>query len=53
VDIYRDGQAKRVGTFLTMEEAKDAHEQALRRENPGLHAAPERVERASNPGRVR
>jgi hypothetical protein len=52
VDLYRDGQAKRVGTFLTLEEAKDAHEQALRRENPGLHAAPERVERSADPAPV-
>jgi hypothetical protein len=49
VDIYRDGQAQRVGTFLTLQDAKEAHQGALRRENPDLHAAPERVERPSNP----
>jgi hypothetical protein len=48
VDIYRNGQAWRVGTFLTLNEAQDAHQEALRRENPDLHAAPERVERPSN-----
>lgn len=26
VDIYRNGQAKRVGTFLTLKEAQDAHQ---------------------------
>jgi hypothetical protein len=48
VDVYRNGQAKRVGTFLTLKEAQDAHQEALLRENPDLHTAPERVERASN-----
>jgi hypothetical protein len=58
VDIYRNGQAWRVGTFLTLKEAQDAHQEALRRENPDLHRAPDRVERpggaeqaqGSNPG---
>jgi hypothetical protein len=53
VDLYRDGQAKRVGTFWTLKEAKEAHQEALRRENPGLHAAPERVERSADPAPVR
>jgi hypothetical protein len=47
VDLYRDGEAKRVGTFLTLKEAQDAHQKALRLENPDLHTAPERVERAA------
>jgi hypothetical protein len=47
VDIYRDGRAKRVGTFLTLQDAKEAHQSALRRENPDLHTAPARVERPS------
>jgi hypothetical protein len=45
VDIYRDGQAKRVGTFFTRKEALEAHERALRLENPDLHTAPEVVNR--------
>jgi hypothetical protein len=49
VDIYRDGQAKRVGTFFTQKEAVEAQRQALERENPDLHAAPEQVERATIP----
>jgi hypothetical protein len=49
VDLYRDGQARRVGTFLTLKDAQDAYEEALRRENPELHAAPERVERSAEP----
>jgi hypothetical protein len=49
VDIYRDGRAQRVGTFLTLQDAREAHQAALRRENPHLHTAPERVERPSNP----
>jgi hypothetical protein len=53
VDIYRNGQARRVGTFLTLQDAKDAHQEALRRENPDLHAGPERVERPSNPAPAR
>jgi hypothetical protein len=47
VDIYRDGRAQRVGTFLTLQDAKEAQQTALRRENPDLHTAPERVERPS------
>jgi hypothetical protein len=50
VDLYRDGQTQRVGTFLTLKDAQDAHREALRQENPDLHAAPERVERPSASG---
>jgi hypothetical protein len=52
VDIYRDGQAERVGTFLTLQDAKEAHQTALWRENPDLHTAPERVARSNNPAPV-
>jgi hypothetical protein len=45
VDLYGDGRAKRVGTFLTLQDAQDAHREALRQENPDLHTAPERVKR--------
>jgi hypothetical protein len=45
VDVYRNGQAWRVGTFLTKKDAVDAYHEALRRENPDLHTAPEVVER--------
>jgi hypothetical protein len=48
VDIYRDGQVRRVGTFFTLKDAQEAYDQALRRENPDLHTAPEKVERSSN-----
>lgn len=48
VDIYRNGQAKRVGTFLTLKEAKEAQQKALQNENPDLHTAPARVVRPSN-----
>src|SRR5262249_20745590 len=49
VDVYRNGRARRVGTFLTLGEAQDAYQEALRRENPDLHTAPEVVERAGIP----
>ncbi len=45
VDVYRDGMAKRVGTFDLLKEAQDAHREALLRESPDLHSAPARVER--------
>ena len=48
VDIYRDGQVWRVGTFFTLKDAQEAYDRALRRENPDLHTAPARVERPSN-----
>jgi hypothetical protein len=49
VDIYRNGLPRRVGTFLTLKDAQAAHQEALRRENPDLHTAPERVERPRSP----
>src|SRR5262245_6618718 len=48
VDIYRDGQVWRVGTFFTLKDAAEAYDRALRRENPDLHTAPDRVERSRN-----
>jgi len=47
VDVYRNGRAKRVGTYLTLKDAQDAHQKALLRDNPDLHTAPARVERPS------
>ncbi len=52
VDVYRDGMAKRVGTFDLLKEAQDAYQEALRRENPDLHAAPARVERPAETAAV-
>jgi hypothetical protein len=49
VDLYRDGRQQRVGTFWTQREAIAAYEKALARENPDLHAAPERVDRSELP----
>ena len=49
VDIYRDGQVRRVGTFFTLKDAQEAYDQALKRENPDLHTAPDRVERQPDP----
>src|SRR5262249_48259008 len=43
--IYRDGRCRTVGTFHSEAAAIQAYETALSRENPGLHRAPERVER--------
>jgi hypothetical protein len=40
VGIYRDGRAKRVGTFHTLQDAKNAHQRALMLDNPDLHSAP-------------
>src|SRR5215467_14069297 len=48
VNIYRDGQVWRVGTFFTLKDAQEAYDQALRRENPDLHTAPAKVGRSSN-----
>jgi hypothetical protein len=45
VDIYRNGQAKRVGTFFTFQDANEAHQRALMLDNPDLHSAPARVDR--------
>jgi hypothetical protein len=46
VDVYRDGRAKRVGTFFLLQDAQEAYEGTLRLENPDLHAAPAVVERS-------
>jgi hypothetical protein len=51
--VYRNGHAYHVGTYFSREQAVAAYEQALRRENPDLHAAPKAVERPGNPGPVR
>jgi HNH endonuclease len=40
VDIYRDGQAKRVGTFDRLQDAKAALQERLLLENPDLFSAP-------------
>jgi hypothetical protein len=50
VDIYRNGQAKRVGTFWTRKEAMLAHERVLELENADLHTAPDVVERRVDAG---
>jgi hypothetical protein len=50
VDIYRDGQAKRVGTFDRLQDAKNALQERLLLENPDLFSAPARVERPSVAG---
>jgi hypothetical protein len=47
--VYRDGRYRHVGTYPSRDEAVAAYEEALRGENPALHAAPARVERPSNP----
>src|SRR5262249_55618305 len=52
VDIYRHGRARRVGTVLTLKDARDAYQAELRSENPDLHTAPEVVERAGIPAPV-
>jgi hypothetical protein len=49
-DIYRNGQAKRVGTFWTRKEAMEAHQEALERENRDLHTAPEVIDRRVDAG---
>ena len=43
--IYRNGHAYHVGTFYFREQAEQAYEAALKRENPDLHSAPATVER--------
>jgi hypothetical protein len=50
VDIYRDRRARRVGTFLTLQDARHAHHEALLLENLELHSAPARVERRGPQG---
>jgi hypothetical protein len=51
--VYRNGHAYHVGTYFSREQAVAAYEQALRCENPDLHAAPRPVGRPGNPGPVR
>jgi hypothetical protein len=50
--VYRSGHAFDVGTFGRREQAEAAYHAELRRENPEVHTAPERVERTSVPGPV-
>jgi hypothetical protein len=50
--VYRNGHAYHVDTFYTMEQAVDAYEQALKRENPDLHSAPAVVDRSKLPAPV-
>jgi hypothetical protein len=52
VDVYRNGQAKRVGTFFTLKEAREAYQATLQDENPDLHTAPKIVERQRDPAPV-
>ena len=42
---YRNGHAYRIGTYYTKEQAIQAYEEELRKENPDLANAPEIVER--------
>ena len=46
--VYRNGHCYHVGTYYTQEQAVAAYESELKKENPELHTAPERVERSSN-----
>jgi hypothetical protein len=43
--VYRHGHCYQVGSFPTQYEAERAYEAELKKENPGLHQAPARVER--------
>jgi hypothetical protein len=43
--VYRSGHCYGIGTYYTQEQAILAYEDELRKENPDLHDAPERVER--------
>jgi hypothetical protein len=49
---YRHGHCYHVGTYFTQEQAQAAYERDLRRENPDLHTAPDRVDRPGSPGPV-
>jgi hypothetical protein len=49
VDIFRNGRATRIGTFLTQEHAMDAYQEALQKENPDLHTVPDVIERRVEP----
>jgi hypothetical protein len=44
--VYRHGHCYHVGTYRSQEQAVAAYEAELRAEDPALHAAPARVERA-------
>jgi hypothetical protein len=46
---YRHGHCYHVGSYYTREQAQAAYEAEQKKENPDLHAAPERVDRPSNP----
>jgi hypothetical protein len=46
--VYRYGHCYHVGTYSTQEHAVAAYGSELRKENPCLHTAPEKVERSSN-----
>jgi HNH endonuclease len=48
--VYRHSHCYHVGTYFTREQAVAAYEQELRRENPDLYTAPDRVERPGTPG---
>jgi hypothetical protein len=45
--VYRHGHCYHIGTFPYQHQAEEAYEAELRKENPDLHKAPTRVERAS------
>jgi hypothetical protein len=47
--IWRGGRCYPVGTYTYKEAAVAAYEAEVRRQNPDLHTAPERVERPGNP----
>jgi hypothetical protein len=47
--VYRHRHCYHVGTYGTKDQAVAAYESELAKENPGLHTAPERVERTNNP----
>ena len=44
--IYRDGRCCSIGTYNSQKKAEAAYQEALRRENPDLHTAPEKVDRS-------
>jgi hypothetical protein len=50
--VYREGHCYHVGTYRSQERAVAAYETELRKENPDLHRAPEKVERPGGPAPV-